>query len=69
MKFQNKMKLGVSIFILLLIFTTSISFIDFSKNNDILDKNALSLSAPDDPYEPNNNASMAFDLSGLENIC
>jgi len=51
------MKIGVSIIFLLLIFTTSISLIDFSEKNDTFDKNSLSISAPEDPYELND----AFD--------
>ena len=68
MIFRKNMKIGVSIIFLLLIFSSCFSLIDLTKKNNTLDENALSISAPDDPYEPNNNASTAFDLTSLENI-
>jgi len=68
MKFRKNMKLGVSIIFLLLIFTTSISFINLSTKNNVVDKDSLSVSALDDSYEPNNNYSQAFDLSPFEGI-
>ena len=54
MKFRKNMKIGVSIIFLLLIFTTSISFIDFSTKSEIDDNNSPSISVGDDLYEPNN---------------
>ncbi len=53
MKFNKKLRVGVSILFLLLIFTTSISFIDFGQKNSIIDENSLSISPvpPDDAYE------------------
>ncbi len=51
MKFNKKLRVGVSILFLLLIFTTSISFIDFGQKNSVIDENSLSTSAADDVYE------------------
>ncbi|MHA2006334.1 MAG: PPC domain-containing protein [Promethearchaeota archaeon] len=53
MKFHKNKKLGVSILFLLLIFTASFSLINLNKKDNTFDENSLSLSAPDDPYEPN----------------
>lgn len=51
MKFNKKIRVGVSILCLLLIFTTSISLIDFDQKNSIIDENLLSISPADDNYE------------------
>ncbi len=68
MKFRKNMKIGVSVIFLLLIFTTSISLIDFSEKNDTFDKNSLSISAPEDPYEPNDFYMMSGVITLDENI-
>jgi len=60
------MKVVVSIIFLLLIFTTSISFIDFSTKSNIFDENSLSISAPEDPYEENDAFTTATDLRPYE---
>ncbi len=65
MKFNKKIRLGVSILCLLLIFTTSISLIDFNKTIKVLDGNSLSTSALEDSYEPNNDISTATDITFL----
>jgi len=62
------MKIGVSIIFLLLIFTTSISFIDFTTKNNVVDKDSLSISAPEDGYEPNDYYWQAYDISSFEGI-
>ncbi|MHA2087109.1 MAG: hypothetical protein ACW972_02455 [Promethearchaeota archaeon] len=48
MKIRKNMKVGVSIIFLLLIFTSCISLINLPKNNNLLEENTLSLSAPND---------------------
>ncbi len=60
MQFNKKLKLGVIILCLLLLFSTGISLININKQNNGFDKNLLSLSAAEDYYEtmngrPNNN--------------
>lgn len=54
MKFRKNMKVGVSIIFLLLIFTSCFSLIDLTKNNNLLDENTLSLSAPNDDWMEDN---------------
>jgi len=72
MKFQKKKRVGVSILCLLLIFTTSISLIDFDQKNNVVDENLLSISAPEDPYETrdgyanNNERANATDITFWE---
>ena len=68
MKFQKKIKYGVSISCLLLIFTTSILLIDFKQKNNVTDENSLLLSASEDYYEPNDNRTSAYDLTSWEGI-
>jgi len=51
MKFNKKIRVGVSILCLLLIFTTSLSLIDFDKTINVLDENSPSISASEDNYE------------------
>jgi len=51
MKFNKKLRVGVSILCLLLIFTTYISLIDLDQKTSIIDENLLSISPADDLYE------------------
>ncbi|MFW9824070.1 MAG: PPC domain-containing protein [Candidatus Thorarchaeota archaeon] len=56
MEFRKNMKVGVSIIFLLLIFVSSFSLLDFTKNNSYFGENTLSLSGSiDDPMEDNDN--------------
>ncbi|KKL85184.1 hypothetical protein LCGC14_1957270, partial [marine sediment metagenome] len=55
MQFNKKVKVGVFLLCLLLIFTTGISLIDIDKQNNVVDKNLLSLSGMEDDYEIWNN--------------
>ncbi|MHA2398996.1 MAG: PPC domain-containing protein [Promethearchaeota archaeon] len=68
MKFYKKTRLGVSILFLLLLITTSITLFNLSKENGIYEGNALSMSAPEDSYEPNNDWTTAYDLSTYEKV-
>ncbi|NVM38500.1 MAG: PPC domain-containing protein, partial [Candidatus Lokiarchaeota archaeon] len=63
MRFNKKYKRGLFLLILLLLITTSISFITFKPKNNISNENSVSLSATEDFYEPNNNYTTAFDLT------
>ncbi|KKN20284.1 hypothetical protein LCGC14_0937220, partial [marine sediment metagenome] len=63
MQFNKKVKVGVFLLCLLLIFTTGISLIDIDKQNNVVDRNSLSLSALEDGYEPNNFMGSAYDLT------
>ncbi|MFX0105623.1 MAG: hypothetical protein ACFE75_09040 [Candidatus Hodarchaeota archaeon] len=68
MKFQNKMKLGVSVLFLLLLFTTCLSIINIRKENDLLDVNKFLISAPEDSYEPNDYYFEAYDITFNEGM-
>ncbi|MHA2474264.1 MAG: hypothetical protein ACXAES_13640, partial [Promethearchaeota archaeon] len=58
----------MSILFLLLLITTSITLFNLSKENGIYEGNALSMSAPEDSYEPNNDWTTAYDLSTYEKV-
>ena len=68
MKFHKKLRLGVSILFLLLIFTASITLFNFTKESNEIDENSISISGPDDNYEPNNNPLSAYDLSSYKDV-
>jgi hypothetical protein len=64
MKIRKNMKVGVSIIFLLLLFTSCLSLINLPKNNNLLEENTLSLSAPiEDPMEDNDNHTNAWGVS------
>ncbi len=64
MKIRKNMKVGVSIIFLLLLFTSCLSLINLSKNNNLLEENSLSLSAPiEDPMEDNDNHANAWGVT------
>ncbi|GAG69518.1 unnamed protein product, partial [marine sediment metagenome] len=54
MNYRKYMKIGVSIIFLLLIFTSCFSLINLTKNNNLLEENKLSLSAPNDDWLEDN---------------
>ncbi|GAI80726.1 unnamed protein product [marine sediment metagenome] len=63
MKIRKNMKVGVSIIFLLLLFTSCLSLVNLTKNNNLLDENTLSLSAPlDDPMEDNDDYGNAWGI-------
>ncbi len=66
MKFNKKIRVGISILCLLLIFTTSISLIDFDQKNSVVDESSLSISASEDFYEPNDTRFSAYNLTDWE---
>ncbi len=68
MKLGKNMKIGVSIIFLLLIFSTSISLIDFWTTNKDFDENSLSISAGDDLYEDNDYDWQAYDISFYQGV-
>jgi len=68
MKFYKKLRLGVSILFLLLIFSASISLFRFTKENNEIDENSISISGIDDNYEPNNIPLSAYDLSSFKDV-
>ena len=68
MKFYKKLWLGVSFLFILLIFSASISLFRFTKENNEIEDNSISISGLDDNYEPNNNPSLAYDLSSYKDV-
>jgi len=68
MKFYKKLRLGVSILFLLLIFSASISFFRFTNKSNEIGENSISTSGIDDNYEPNNSPSLAYDLSPYKDV-
>ncbi len=61
-------KRGLVVSFLLLIFIIGVLFIPNANDKQIIDEKSLSLSASEDPYEPNNDYTTAFDLTGYYNI-
>jgi len=68
MKFYKKLRLGVSILFLLLIFSASISLFRFTNKSNEIDENSISISGLDDNYEPNDFPTSAYDLSYHEDV-
>ncbi len=62
MKLKKNKKSGISILFLILLLTTSISFITFKPKNNVFNENSVSLSAPEDSYEENDDPSLAYDI-------
>ncbi|UCC21160.1 MAG: hypothetical protein JSV62_07765 [Promethearchaeota archaeon] len=67
MRFVLNHKRGIFLLFLLLTIIFGITAVQNTNQNYLLDENTLSISAPDDPYYPNNSSSTAFDLSGYKN--
>ncbi|MFX1418429.1 MAG: hypothetical protein ACFE9N_05860 [Promethearchaeota archaeon] len=67
MRFNLNHKRGIFLLFLLLSIISGVIVIQNTNKNYSIDENALSISAPDDPYYPNNNSSTAFDLSSYKN--
>ncbi|MFW9773973.1 MAG: hypothetical protein ACFFEO_17610, partial [Candidatus Thorarchaeota archaeon] len=61
-------KRGLGVSVLLLIFIIGALFVPNMNKNKKVDKNSISLSGPDDNYEPNNIPSMAYNLSMWEDF-
>ncbi|MHA1987315.1 MAG: hypothetical protein ACW98D_11790 [Promethearchaeota archaeon] len=66
MQFKKNMKFGISFIFLLLLFTASISLIDFKTKSSVFDENSLSTSVPEDPYEENDIPTFATNLTSYE---
>ncbi|MFX1329523.1 MAG: hypothetical protein ACFE91_15455 [Promethearchaeota archaeon] len=66
MELQKNIKLGVFLFLLLLVFTVSISFVKIERDTDLSDRKIISTNDPEDFYEPNNNSTSAYNLISNE---
>lgn len=66
MRFNKKYKRGIFLLFLLLLISTSISFIKFNPKNYRINNNSVFLSAPEDNYEENDDIYSAYDIRTLE---
>ncbi len=62
MRFNKKYQRGIFLLFLLLIIISGIPIVNNISNNNIIDDNSLSMNAPEDPYEPNDDHLSAYDL-------
>ncbi len=68
MRFKKKYQRGIFLLLLLLIMILGITLVKNISKNNLFNENNISMSDPEDSYEPNNDITSAYDLRFNEAI-